>query len=82
MVITVELEQFADVAVSSGDRVVDDWPLLSQPIDDLLRKVELPPDDRSDVDLDPFVVDVGTLSSQIPANRGRQQVKPFRPFGE
>ena len=49
VVITVELEQFADVAVSSGDRVVDDWPLLSQPIDDLLRKVKLPPDDRSDV---------------------------------
>jgi hypothetical protein len=29
MVITVKLEQFADVAVSRGNRIVDDWPLLS-----------------------------------------------------
>jgi hypothetical protein len=29
MVITVKQEQFADVAVSSGNRIVDDWPLLS-----------------------------------------------------
>ncbi len=29
MVITVKLEQFADVAVSRGNRIVDDRPLLS-----------------------------------------------------
>ena len=71
MVIPVQLKQFADVAASRGYRIINDWSLLSQPFDDLFCEIQLSPDDRSDVDLDPFVVDVGTLSCQFPANWSR-----------